>query len=44
VDTLGDDLASAIETLEKKGPVRASERKQVKTSVTHQLRSFRSSA
>ena len=35
VDTLADDLASAINTLEKKGPVSESERKRVKTSVTH---------
>jgi glutamate decarboxylase len=35
VDTLADDLASAIDTLEVKGPVSASERKRVKTSVTH---------
>jgi glutamate decarboxylase len=35
VDTLGDDIAQAIETLEKKGPVSESERKRVKTSVTH---------
>jgi glutamate decarboxylase len=35
VDTLADDLSTAIETLEKKGPVSESERKRVKTSVTH---------
>ena len=35
VDTLHDDIAEAIETLEKKGPVSESERKLVKTSVTH---------
>jgi glutamate decarboxylase len=35
VDTLADDLGEAIETLEKKGPVSESERKLVKTSVTH---------
>jgi glutamate decarboxylase len=35
VDTLDDDIAEAIETLEKKGPVSESERKRVKTSVTH---------
>jgi glutamate decarboxylase len=35
VDTLADDLSNAIETLEKKGPVSESERKRVKTSVTH---------
>jgi glutamate decarboxylase len=35
VDTLADDLASAIATLEKKGPVSEAERKRVKTSVTH---------
>ncbi len=35
VNTLNSDLAGAIETLEKKGPVSESERKRVKTSVTH---------
>jgi glutamate decarboxylase len=35
VDTLDEDIASAIKTLEEKGPVSASERKRVKTSVTH---------
>jgi glutamate decarboxylase len=35
VDRLADDLAQAIETLDKKGPVSESERKRVKTSVTH---------
>jgi glutamate decarboxylase len=35
VDTLGDDLDQAIKTLEEKGPVSESERKRVKTSVTH---------
>ena len=35
VDTLHTDIAEAIETLEKKGPVSESERKMVKTSVTH---------
>src|SRR4051812_24045782 len=35
VDTLADDLAHAIETLDTKGPVSESERKRVKTSVTH---------
>jgi glutamate decarboxylase len=35
VETLDDDIAGAIETLEKKGPVSESERKMVKTSVTH---------
>ena len=35
VDTLDDDIAHAIETLEAKGPVSESERKRVKTSVTH---------
>jgi glutamate decarboxylase len=35
VDKLADDLAEAINTLEEKGPVSASERKLVKTSVTH---------
>ena len=35
VDTLADDLADAIKTLEAKGPVSESERKRVKTSVSH---------
>jgi len=35
VETLGDDIAQAIQTLEDKGPVSESERKRVKTSVTH---------
>jgi glutamate decarboxylase len=35
VDTLHDDIAGAIKTLEDKGPVSQSERKRVKTSVTH---------
>ena len=35
VDKLNDDIADAIATLEKKGPVSESERKLVKTSVTH---------
>ncbi len=35
VDTLHEDIAAAIETLEEKGPVSKSERKRVKTSVTH---------
>ena len=35
VDTLADDLAAALATLDKKGPVTESERKRVKTSVTH---------
>jgi glutamate decarboxylase len=35
VDTLGDDLADAIGTLEKKGPVSESERRRVKTNVSH---------
>jgi glutamate decarboxylase len=35
VDKLHTDIAAAIETLEKKGPVSKSERKMVKTSVTH---------
>ena len=35
VDTLDQDIVAAIETLEKKGPVSESERKRVKTSVTH---------
>ncbi len=35
VDTLHEDIADAIKTLEEKGPVSESERKRVKTSVTH---------
>ncbi len=35
VDTLHEDIAGAIQTLEQKGPVSESERKRVKTSVTH---------
>jgi len=35
VDTLDDDLAAALATLDKKGPVTESERKLVKRSVTH---------
>jgi glutamate decarboxylase len=35
VDTLADDISVALNTLEEKGPVSASERKRVKTSVTH---------
>jgi glutamate decarboxylase len=35
VNTLDDDIAEAIKTLEEKGPVSQSERKLVKTSVTH---------
>ena len=35
IDTLAEDLSDAIATLEKKGPVSESERKRVKTSVTH---------
>jgi glutamate decarboxylase len=35
IDTLHEDIASAVKTLEDKGPVSASERKLVKTSVTH---------
>jgi glutamate decarboxylase len=35
VDTLHEDIAAAIATLEKKGPVSESERRRVKTSVTH---------
>ena len=35
VDTLDDDLAQAIETLEAKGPVSESERKRVRTNVSH---------
>jgi glutamate decarboxylase len=35
VDTLHEDIGAAIATLEKKGPVSESERKRVKTSVTH---------
>jgi glutamate decarboxylase len=34
-NTLGDDIASAVRTLEEKGPVSESERKRVKTSVSH---------
>jgi glutamate decarboxylase len=35
VDTLADDLQTAVRTLDEKGPVSESERKLVKTSVTH---------
>jgi glutamate decarboxylase len=35
VNTLDDDIAQAIKTLEEKGPVSAAERSRVKTSVTH---------
>jgi glutamate decarboxylase len=35
VNRLDDDIAEAIKTLEEKGPVSESERKRVKTSVTH---------
>jgi hypothetical protein len=35
VDTLADDLSDAINTLEVKGPVSKSERKRVKTGVSH---------
>jgi len=35
VDTLADDIQGAISTLEEKGPVSESERKRVKTSVSH---------
>ncbi len=35
VNTLDDDIAEAIKTLEQKGPVSEVERKLVKTSVTH---------
>ncbi len=35
IDTLAEDFAQAISTLEEKGAVSASERKMVKTSVTH---------
>jgi glutamate decarboxylase len=35
IDTLAGDLADAIGTLEKKGPVSEAERRQVKRSVTH---------
>jgi glutamate decarboxylase len=35
IDTLHEDIGAAIATLEKKGPVSKSERKRVKTSVTH---------
>ncbi len=34
-DTLGDDIAAAVKTLEDKGPVSKAERKLVKTSVSH---------
>ena len=34
-DTLGEDIAAAISTLEKKGPVDPSERKLVKTNISH---------
>jgi glutamate decarboxylase len=35
VNTLDDDIAQAIQTLEEKGPVSESERRRVNTSVTH---------
>jgi glutamate decarboxylase len=35
VDRLHEDIADAISTLEEKGPVSESERRRVKTSVTH---------
>jgi glutamate decarboxylase len=35
VDRLHVDIAEAVETLETKGPVSKSERRLVKTSVTH---------
>src|SRR4051812_11892772 len=35
VDRLVEDIADALETLEKKGPVSESERKQVKTNISH---------
>jgi glutamate decarboxylase len=35
VDTLDDDLASALDTLDKKGPVSESERAKVQTNVSH---------
>jgi glutamate decarboxylase len=35
VDTLHEDIAAAIETLEDKGPVTSSERKLVKTNISH---------
>src|SRR6266511_283749 len=35
VNTLAGDITAAIKTLDKKGPVSQSERKRVKTSVTH---------
>ena len=35
VDTLHVDIANAVDTLENKGPVSESERRRVKTSVTH---------
>ncbi len=34
-DTLGDDIADAVKTLEEKGPVTKAERKLVKTNVSH---------
>jgi glutamate decarboxylase len=34
-DSLGDDIAAAISTLEKKGPVSEKERRLVKTNVSH---------
>ena len=35
VDRLDSDIAEAIETLEKRGPVSEAERKRVKTNVSH---------
>jgi len=35
VDTLADDIAQALETLEKKGPASESERERVKTGTGH---------
>ena len=35
VNTLDDDIADAIETLEAKGPVSESERKRVQNNVSH---------
>src|SRR3954471_2394856 len=35
IDTLHEDISAAVATLEKKGPVTESERKRVKTNVTH---------
>jgi hypothetical protein len=34
-DSLGEDIAAAVSTLEKKGRLTDAERRQVKTNVTH---------